>query len=123
MELAGHLAKMRLFWIVAVIIIAATTYGLISSRKRYRPKFRGPAAMGTAQVLSVERIAKVEGPEHPLRIGLRVEIPLHPPYDVSVDRWVDVMHMPRMQPGAIVPVQVDSANPQNVRIDLNQAIT
>ena len=114
---------MPLFWIVAVIIGCATAYGLITSRKRYHPKFRGPALAGTAQVLSVERIAKVEGPEHPLRIGLRVQIPGHQPYDVAVDRYVDVIHMPRLHPGAVVPAQVDSANPQNVRIDFNQPIT
>jgi hypothetical protein len=123
MEFFEHLAKMPLFWIVAVIVISLTTYGLITSRKRYKPKFRGPSLTGTARVLSVERIARVEGPEHPLRIGLRVEILGRQPYDVAVDRYVDIIHVPRLQPGAIVPVQVDSANPQNVRIDFNQPMT
>jgi hypothetical protein len=122
MDFVEHLVHMPLFWIVAVIIISATAYGLITSRKRYHPKFRGSALTGTARVLSVERISKTEGPSHPLRIGLRVEIPGHQPYDVAVDRFVDVIHIPRVQPGEIVAVQVDSANPQNARIDFSRPV-
>jgi hypothetical protein len=52
-----------------------------------------------------------------------VEIPGHQPYDVEVERDIHHIHVPRVQPGATIPVLVDPANPQRVRIEFSQPIT
>ncbi len=36
---------------------------------------------------------------------------------------VDHIHVPRIQPAATIPVQIDPANPQKVRIEFDQPIT
>jgi len=103
--------------LLAVFAIAAT---------RFRnPKIRGPAVIGTAQILSVQQTAgpSEEGRNLALRIGLRVQVPSWQPYDVTVQRTVELIHLARVQPGATIPVQVDATNPQKVRIDFNQPIT
>jgi hypothetical protein len=94
-------------------------------------KFEGLALEGKAQVLSVEGTARpvtmgwgsgwrARDRAVQCRIGLRVEIPERPPYDVTVKRILDMVELAAMQPGRTVAVQADSANPQNVRIDFNQ---
>jgi hypothetical protein len=109
-------------YVYGPIIIALLAFVFIRERKRRNPEIRGPALTGTAQVLSVKQLG---GGEHQLtvRIGLRVVIPGHQPYDVAVERDVDHIHVPRIQPGATIPVQVDPANPQKVRIEFDQPIT
>lgn len=52
-----------------------------------------------------------------------MEIPGRAPYDVTIRRTVHVIHLPSVQPGATIPVQVDPANPSKVRIDFGQPIT
>lgn len=108
-------------YVYGPIIIALVAFALIRERKRRNPEIRGPAVAGTAKVLSVKQVG---ASEHQLtvRIGLRVEIPGHPPYDVAVERNINHIHVPRVQPGATVPVQVDPANPQKVRIEFDQPI-
>ena len=120
-------------------------YFLVRARRRRRAaQFEGPAVTGTAQVLSAARESGLGGllqSSHSAvmsRIGLRVEIPGRPPYDVTVSRPID-SHMltalcvdgqrwgPGQQwhvkPDMTLPVQVDSANPEDVRIDFSSALS
>jgi hypothetical protein len=109
-----------------VIIIAPLLAAVAIAATRFRnPKIRGPALTGTAQILSVQHTTgpSEEGRNLPLGIGLRVQVPGHQPYDVTVKRTVDLIHVARVQTGATFPVQVDATNPQKVRIDFNQPIT
>jgi hypothetical protein len=93
------------------------------------PKFRGPALTGTAQVLSLRRIGSMSinsmVPKVICRIGLRVEVPGRPPYEVKVwqglgaDVASQLARSPwgiAVQPGRTAGVEVDSANPRSVRI-------
>jgi Protein of unknown function (DUF3592) len=94
-------------------------------RIRFRqPTIKGPALTGTAKILSVQQTTGPmrEGHNLALRIALRVEVPGRQPYDVKVERTVDLNHMARVQPGATIPVWVDPTNPQKVRIDFTQPI-
>ncbi len=54
------------------------------------------------------------------QFALKVEVPGREPYDVTVRRPLDAFARSAVQPGSVVRVQVDSANPKTVRIDLNQ---
>jgi len=110
-------------YIIGPIIIAFVVFVLIRTRPQRNPEIRGPALTGTAWVLSVEQAPGSNEYSLALQIGLRVEIPGHQPYLVEVKRRVEIIHVSRVQPGATFPVQVDAANPQNVRIDFNQPIT
>jgi len=108
-----------------VIATALVYYFGIKSRG---PRIRGSPLTGTAQVLSLKQTRLTVALNEPVRrmmcnIGLRVEIPGRQPYDVSVQQGFVPWQMDRIQPGRTVPVQVDPANPQNVRIDFTQSIT
>ena len=95
----------------------------VSIRQR-QPTIKGPALTGIARVLSLES-SGLGGSDttHGCKIGLRVEIPGRPHYDVTVRRRVHIIHLPRVQPGATIPVWVDATRPERVRIDFNQPIT
>jgi hypothetical protein len=58
-----------------------------------------------------------------LKIALRVQVPGRQPYDVTVSRQIHPIQMPAIQPGRVLPVQVDAANPQNVQFDFNRPVT
>jgi hypothetical protein len=133
----------------AVVLIGLPVCGLIyffvSARRRRRAaQFKGLALTGTAQVLSAAREGGLGGllqSSHTAvmcRIGLRVEIPGRPPYDVTVNRSVDshvlvalcvdgqrwgLGQQWQVKPGMTFPVQVDSANPEVVRIDFSSALS
>jgi hypothetical protein len=109
-------------YIYGPIIIAFVAWIFMREIRRRNPEIRGSALMGMARVLSVKQKGANES-SLALRIELRVEIPGRQPYDVAVERTVDLIHVPRVQPGATIPVQIDAANPQRVRIDFNQPIT
>jgi hypothetical protein len=87
------------------------------------PKFRGPALSGTAQVLSLRSIGSMEGnsmvPKIMCRIGLRMAVAGGEPYDLKVWKGVLPWMMYAVRPGSTIPVQVDSSNPRNIRIDLS----
>jgi hypothetical protein len=56
--------------------------------------------------------------------ALRVEVPGHEPYDVTVRGPVPKRLYRDLEGGGrTVAVQVDSTNPKKVRIDFNQPIT
>ncbi len=113
-------------WPMAAIILTAAIVGIWQTRLR-NPKIRGPALTGTARVLSVNRATAPYQPGDTLalRMGLRVEVPSRQPYDVTVKRTVDLIHVVvgRLQIGATIPVQVDATDPQRVRFDFSQPIT
>jgi hypothetical protein len=114
------------FVIGIVITIAAFGSVAVISRRFSNPKIRGPALAGTARVLSVENTTGPTGGSQnlvSLRIGLTVEVPGRQPYDVTVKRKVELIHLARVQPGATLPVEVDATNPQTVRIDFAQPIS
>ena len=117
----------------------------LSGRARRTAKFRGPALTGTAQVLSAARGGGLAGlfaggysGNVMCKIALRVEIPGRPPYDVTVktlvgsrtlgalcvdgQRWEPGQPW-HVRPGTTVAVEVDSANPENVRIDFGEPMT
>ena len=97
-------------------------------RRAARARFKGPALTGTAQVLSaypaggLAQAGATWRSEVVCRIGMRVQIPGRPPYDVTVTRPVNTWRH-NVQPGWTYAVQVDSANPENVRFDYRQPIT
>jgi hypothetical protein len=111
--------------VLVVGVIGVIAWGIgwtIASRER---KFHGPALTGTAQVLSVKTHGAVGNyPARAIcRIRLRVALPGREPYDATAKQnflpWV----LDHIQPGRTVAVQVDSTNPQNVRIDLSQPVS
>jgi hypothetical protein len=56
------------------------------------------------------------------QIAVRVQLPGRPPYDATILQLVDTSAMPNLQPGVTVVVAADSANPQNVRIDVTRVL-
>jgi hypothetical protein len=102
------------------------------ARLRAAGRFEGPALTGTAQLLSADRAGGLaafagdaRGPGIVGRIGLRVSIRGRPPYDVTVTRKVGNtwLYYARRWPAGTYAVQVDSANPENVRFDYMQPMT
>ncbi|MBV9722590.1 MAG: hypothetical protein JO082_11835 [Mycobacterium sp.] len=85
-----------------------------------RPSFKGSALTGTAQVVSVASTGTMINYQYVYKIGLRVELPGREPYDVTVRQPIHPMSVAALQPGSTLRVQVDSADPQNVRMDSSQ---
>jgi hypothetical protein len=85
-----------------------------------RPAFKGSALIGTARVLSLEPTGTVINGLYLCNINLRVQISERQPYEVTVRKPVSPLSMAALQPGATVQVQVDSADPLNVRLDSSQ---
>ena len=108
--------------IAIVAMIAIIVIAIIRQRGFRNPRIRGPALTGRARILSVEQGGGGEN-SILLWVGLRVEVPGHQPYDVTVNREVQHIHVARVQTGATFPVQVDETNPQKVGIDFSQPIT
>jgi hypothetical protein len=107
-----------------VLVVVVLIRVRIQERANRNPEIRGPAVAGTALVLSVEHAGGGgESDFHFLRIGPRVQFSGRQPYDLTVSRKVHVIHLASVQPGSIVPVQVDANDPQIVRIDFDQRIT
>jgi hypothetical protein len=81
-----------------------------------KSRFKGPALTGTARVVSLEGTSIGTGASLVCKFGLSVTIPGRAPYDVAL-RWpVQLVNIPRVQPGADLPVKVDSADLQKVKI-------
>src|ERR1700757_5248294 len=114
-----NLAVMEIPWwgfIFALPIASGVPLSFFSWYLFREPKFRGPALTGTAQVLSQKCLGTESSngwlPENMWWIRLRTEVPGRQPYNVTV--WKRGGGAPGR--GSTVGVQVDSANPRNVRI-------
>jgi hypothetical protein len=113
------------------VLLIGAFIPLIRGVRMARPtQFNGPALTGTAQVLWSRMLFGNQTWKR--RFGLRVEIPGHAPYDVAINAsldnnaayialGIDPWHRV-VQPGRIVAVQVDSANPRRVRFDFSRPL-
>jgi hypothetical protein len=114
-------------WLLAgigpVIAIGSIALAVTLYMRSRNPTIRGPALTGTAQVLSIQTTGTMINQSYVLKIALRVQIPGRQPYDVTVSRQIHPIQMPAIQPGTVIPVQVDAANPQNVQFDFNRPVT
>jgi hypothetical protein len=124
MELVDLAAAVLLGLVPVLAIGGLIMFAVSNERRRRASQFKGPALTGTAQVVSAAPVTGWDlrslGTQiikaRLVRLGLRMEIPGRPPYDATVTA-------PLMPRGTRLTVWVDSANPENVRIDFNQPIT
>jgi hypothetical protein len=110
-------------WPILIVFLVAMLVAIgIRARRERNPTIRGPVLTGTARILS----SKVSGGGEVacrIRVELRVEIPGRPPYDVTLTREFNLIDVPRVQPGATFPVQVDANNPHQVVINFSHSPT
>jgi hypothetical protein len=107
-------------WLPIVLVLAFVAlfiYMVWVRRGTNQPRIKGSAPMGTAQVLSLQTSHGGQNMIPLCTVGLRVHIPGHAPYDVTIRRNVHVTQLHWVHPGSIIPVQVDPADPQKIRID------
>lgn len=76
-----------------------------------------PRVTGTARVVSLKESADYRG-RRCCRIELEVNIPGREPYVAVTEKNLGPAEQAATQPGGTVAVAVDSANPQNVRLEL-----
>jgi hypothetical protein len=106
--------------IITVIVVTGVAFPFVL---RWMTKFRGDAQAGTGQVLSLRQFGSVGGlPRMVCLIRLRVEVPSGEPYDATTWRTIYPWALGPLRAGSTVPVEVDSANPKRVRINLSQPI-
>ena len=128
-------STMPVYAIVGTAVVLGLPVGLLIIwfvawvRLRRAARFKGPALTGTAQLLSLAPASALAAFAFVTTyrrwvywIGLRVEIPGRPPYDVTVTTPVPTTWLYNVQPGWTYAVQVDSANPENVRFDYRQSV-
>jgi hypothetical protein len=116
---------------IFAVLIGAFIFFLVCEVRMARPtRFKGPALTGTAELLSLAPAGGLAAfgatsYRRPVYwIGLRVEIPGRPPYDVTVTTPVGSgwLWERAARPGGTYAAQVDSANPENVRFDYRQPV-
>ncbi len=73
-------------------------------------------------MLSVQTTGTMINQSCVLRIALRVQVQDRQPYDVTVSRRIHPIQMAAIQPGRIIPVQVDATNPNVVEFDFNRSV-
>jgi hypothetical protein len=123
-SIIGPLLGMALWLVFIVYLIVSYIRGL--------PNFKGHAVPGTALVLSAGREVlsgkwwlKPTVGYYVCRAELRVSVAGREPYDVTITERVP-KHWAgqniRLCQGMTVVVQVDSANPRNVRFDFTQPV-
>lgn len=114
--------------VIVIPTLALVGFSLFRVFRTVRgPSFKGQPVQGTAQVFGVQTTGQSiqmggHPPQYTCHIALRVTVPGQQPYDVTVRQLVGTFQMGAIQQGRTVAVQVDSANPQNVRIDFNQSM-
>jgi len=108
--------------IVFVIVVIAAVVSPFAVRQMR--KIRGPVLTGTAQVLSLRQFGSVgEGAgQQVCRIRLRVAIPGHEPYDVTVWRNIAPWNLGAVAPGSTVAVDVSAKNPKKLQVGRSQRI-
>jgi hypothetical protein len=110
------------FQLLAYLPMVGLAFLIFKYRDR---KLQGPIVNGTAEVLSLKVASWVVGNPgsgwRPCTIGLRVNVPGRAPYDVTIRQKIDSLTLRLcVAPGRSVPVTVEEANPQHVRIDFTQ---
>jgi hypothetical protein len=131
--LMGQVSSMWEFMLAGscfgLLILLLVVFLVAQARVGRAGEFKGPALSGTARLLSAKRagglaaFGKTYKWEIVCRIGLRVEIPGRPQYDVAVTAPVANGWFYGVRTGGTYAVQVDSANPHTVRFDYRRSIT
>lgn len=103
-----------LSWGIPALVLVFIGVSLYRIRK---PRFTGPALTGVARILSVQSTGTVINDRYVCKISLSVEIPGREPYEAAVRQAIHPIQMASVQPGSVVPVQVDSADLGKVRIE------
>jgi hypothetical protein len=122
-----HASDSNLSHAAGIAVILLLSIGLpiaiiVYYRRRYGdPKFKGSAEPGTAQILSVKNTGSSGGNSgvamQLCKLGLRVDVPGREPYEVTARHAFVPWAMPVV--GRTVAVEVDSANPRRVRLNVN----
>ena len=71
----------------------------------------------TATVAAVRQSGAMINYQPMVEIDLTVMAPGSPPYPATVSQVVQQVHLARLQPGAVLRVKVDPANPATIWID------
>jgi hypothetical protein len=103
-----------LSWGIPALVMLFVAVSLYRIRK---PRFAGPALTGIARILSVQSTGAVINDRYVCKISLSVELPGREPYETTVRQAVHPIQMPSVQPGLVVCVEVDSTDPNKVRIN------
>lgn len=105
--------------IVAIRRSSSKTVSFMGATKRSR-EIQSSGRSATATVLSIGEISPGRsvsvGGQPYLRLVLRVDDQIRPPYDVTVDTIIAHYQLAQFQPGAMVAVMVDPDDPQAVVI-------
>ncbi|MBX9639728.1 MAG: hypothetical protein K2X97_08380, partial [Mycobacteriaceae bacterium] len=103
-----------LSWGIPALVLPFVAVTFYRIRK---PRFAGPALSGVARILSARSTGTVINDRYVCKIRLSVELPGREPYEATVRQAVHPIQMASVQPGLVVSVEVDSADPNKVRID------
>ncbi len=72
----------------------------------------------TAQINQLSDTGMTINDSPQVALVLTVQSPHHGTYQVQTKALISRLAIPRVQPGATVPVKIDPTNPQNVVLDL-----
>ena len=114
----GPMLRLDGFPIPSAIVLGILLIGIVWLRSPTPSSSDGPPLPGTAQVLSLGWTKTVERKRYVAQIELQVHTPGGEPYVAVVNEPLGPKEVKAgVQPGGTVAVAVDSANPQNVRLE------
>ena len=85
------------------------------SRENRAIRARGIAA--TATVVGLAETSNGVNGQPGIRLHVRITLPGQRPHDAMVEAVLPVTMIPRVQPGAVLPVTVDPGNPGSVLVE------
>jgi len=109
----GIIVVSALFSIVLIVVVMKFISGSMGDKKTLES-----GVPGTATVMSIEPTGTVINDMYYVcRIGLRVQLPAQPTYDVMIQQSVPITAMARVNPGSTIGVKVDPVDNTKAVID------
>lgn len=109
----GIIIVSGIFSIVLIVVVMKFISGSMGDKKTLES-----GVPGTATVMSIEPTGTVINDMYYVcRIGLRVQLPAQPTYDVMIQQSVPITAMARVNPGSTIGVKVDPVDNTKTVID------
>jgi hypothetical protein len=104
--------------IFAVVGAAVIVIGLLVGRgAAATDQILAAGIAGTASITGVTQTGMYLNDQPRIKMGLLVQLPGQAPYPAEHSEFVPLILLARVQPGAMLPVRVDSTDPQKIAID------
>ena len=106
--------------IIALITLGGTgfIFWKVFSKMGEASRIRQIGVPATAQILQLADTGTTINDNPQVMLTMNVQSPQFGAYQVQTTAIISRLAIPRVQPGAMVPVKIDPTNPRNVALDI-----